>query len=264
MPFSASFAPVKTPNASPTRTAVSCSTTQGAAAGIVRKSTGATFAGCYRLAPVPSDPVGPQGHLHRGLWRWTPRISFADGSTAMSGLLVGADGAWSKVRPLLSHATPGYTGTSFIETTVFDGDTRLGASADVIGGGTLMALAPGKGILIAPLCGWNASHLRRPHQAGGLVRRPGLHRREGRSGPMSPNSSRVGRLNSPPSSRRATRIPFCVPSSRFRSVIAEKRAPGLTLVGDAAHLMSPFAGEGANLALLDGAELAEAIIAAPD
>ena len=74
-------------------------------------------------------------------------LRFADGPNIQTGLLVGADGAWSKVRPLLSDATPGYVGTAFIETTLHDVDTRHRKAADAVGGGAMFALAPGKGIV---------------------------------------------------------------------------------------------------------------------
>lgn len=57
------------------------------------------------------------------------QLVFADGSTTTSDLLVGADGAWSRVRPLLSAAKPLYVGTTFVEAQLFDGPTQHRASA---------------------------------------------------------------------------------------------------------------------------------------
>src|SRR5262249_4265515 len=65
--------------------------------------------------------------LPEGVIRWDHRvheirrdgdafeITFANGGTHRATALVGADGAWSKVRPLVSSAKPAYVGLSFVE-----------------------------------------------------------------------------------------------------------------------------------------------------
>lgn len=75
-------------------------------------------------------------------------ICFADAKHVMVDLLIGADGAWSRVRPLLSPARPIYSGTCFIEIALPPDDPDDAASVAAIGKGTLMAVAPGKGIIV--------------------------------------------------------------------------------------------------------------------
>ncbi len=74
-------------------------------------------------------------------------LIFADGLTVITSILVGADGSWSKIRPLLSDAKPEYVGTSFIETYLHHADKRHSAAAKAVGDGALFAVAPGQGIL---------------------------------------------------------------------------------------------------------------------
>jgi 2-polyprenyl-6-methoxyphenol hydroxylase-like FAD-dependent oxidoreductase len=189
-------------------------------------------------------------------------VTFANGSTVTTDLLVGADGAWSKVRPLLSDVKPVYVGTSFIETFLFDSEVRHKASAEAVGSGTMMALAPGKGIMAhreadATLHAYVA--LNKPEDWLASIDFSGsvstLARVAAEFDGWSPElRALLTSTETDPVLRPIYALPV---QHRW------ERVAGVTLIGDAAHLMSPFAGEGANLAMYDAAELGKAIAAHP-
>jgi 2-polyprenyl-6-methoxyphenol hydroxylase-like FAD-dependent oxidoreductase len=189
-------------------------------------------------------------------------LAFTGGPAVTTSLLVGADGAWSKTRPLLSGAQPEYVGTSFIETYLYDADERHPAAAEAVGRGVMFALSPGKGIV---------AH----REAGGV-----LHVYVELNRP----AEWIAGIDFTDAAAATTRVaaefdgwapeltalitdgetaPVPRPIHALPNGHRWGRVPGVTLLGDAAHLMPP-SGEGANLAMFDGAELGKAIAAHPD
>jgi 2-polyprenyl-6-methoxyphenol hydroxylase-like FAD-dependent oxidoreductase len=187
-------------------------------------------------------------------------LRFADGSVETTALLVGADGAWSKVRARLSMATPAYTGISYVETTLLDADVRHPASARLVGGGSLFAVAPGKGILAhrepSGVLHTYVALRQPPGWMAGIDFSDGaaLARVAAEFEGWAPGlTALITDGETPPVPRPLYTLPV---DHRW------ERVPGVTLLGDAAHLMAP-SGEGANLAMFDGAELAHALVAHP-
>ncbi|MEU6238212.1 NAD(P)/FAD-dependent oxidoreductase [Kitasatospora sp. NPDC047058] len=192
-----------------------------------------------------------------GTWR----LRLADGTTEDADLVVGADGTWSRVRPALSDATPVYTGVTFVETGFDHCDLRHPGLARLVGPGTMLARCDGRAMVAqrnsdGHIRGYAA--LRVPedwHRVDGPDDQSAIRARLLTAFDGWDEQLRyVLRHNDRPFVHRPL---YALPAPH-----TWEHAPGVTLLGDAAHLLPPV-GLGANLALLDGADLAHALLSEP-
>ncbi|MBE1493029.1 2-polyprenyl-6-methoxyphenol hydroxylase-like FAD-dependent oxidoreductase [Amycolatopsis lexingtonensis] len=192
-------------------------------------------------------------------------VHFTDGSSAEYDLLVGADGAQSRVRALLTDARPVHIGQNVVELGIPDIDRTHPDLAAMVGRGNYWVF--GKGISLAA-----------QRNGDGRVRIGISFYNTGEDWfttsdiPFDdPAAARARLIDLLPGwdPGITALIEACDDTVVPRAIttlppgLTWPSKPDVTLIGDAAHLMPPV-GEGANMAMLDGAVLGLALASQPD
>ncbi|KOO76706.1 FAD-dependent monooxygenase [Stenotrophomonas maltophilia] len=184
------------------------------------------------------------------------RLRFANGVEHEADIVIGADGAWSKVRAALSACQPLPTGITFFEGWI---ERPAADIAAMVGQGSLFCFGGEEALFVQRnsrdrLCVY-AALKRSSEWLDARIAQHGMRTLvTGSYAGWAPNLQRV--------------LAACTDFVRrpIYSLPADFRwtpRDGVTLVGDAAHLMPPV-GVGVNLAMLDASDVAIALCAQPD
>ena len=192
-------------------------------------------------------------------------VSFDGHPSVTADLVVGADGAWSRIRPLLTDIRPEYTNCSMVEVSFTNVDSKHPSLAQLVGRGILIAGSANKALVAQRNGGNNIKNYI-------TLRVPETWTKECSIDFTNPSVARKSLLGlfEDWDEKLKELISLCddsfTPRALYALPIGHKWASkkNLTLIGDAAHLMTPFAGEGVNLAMGDALNLANALVKYPN
>jgi len=202
----------------------------------------------------PFSSLSPEN----GSWR----IRFQNDFTAQADVVIGADGARSKVRSSVTSIQPIYCGLTVVEGNVYHSETAAPKIHELLQGGKIFALGDSKSLIISA------------KGDGSLVFYTGVNTDE--------QWSKKGGIDFADQAQvlawfrkeyagwdpvwqelfESAALPF-IPRPQYYMPPDQTWAAqtNLTLLGDAAHLMPPYTGEGVNMAMQDALELSQRLTA---
>jgi 2-polyprenyl-6-methoxyphenol hydroxylase-like FAD-dependent oxidoreductase len=187
-------------------------------------------------------------------------LHFKNAPSVYADIVIGSDGANSKIRPYITHIKPLYSGITMLEGTVYESKKAIPKMASLLDGGKIMAFGDAQNILMGQkgdeTVGFYASFKTAEKWAvtNGLDYSDNTQILEWFKKEYPDWSIIWHELF-----ENAT-VPF-IPRLIYYMPLDQtwKTLPNATIIGDAAHVMPPFAGEGANMAMLDALELSECL-----
>ncbi|WP_440135637.1 FAD-dependent oxidoreductase [Chitinophaga sancti] len=178
-------------------------------------------------------------------------LSFKNGMTAYADVVVGADGANSKIRPFITPIKPFFVGMTVLEGSVYDAENLVPEMFELVKGGKLFIFGDSKTLIVSAKGDGTLSFYAGFKSEADWALKGDLldwYRAEFKGwAPVYETlfANVAGMI---------TRPQYCMPLDQDWEAL-----PNVTMLGDAAHLMPPYAGEGVNMAMLDALELSRSL-----
>ena len=191
-----------------------------------------------------------------GQWQ----LEFKNETIAMADIVIAADGANSKIRSYITSVAPFYTGFTALEGTVCDAATNAPIINELLKGGKLFAMGDSKTLIVSAK-GDGSLQFYTGFRAGeNWVRNSGVDFTNNKQviawfqKEYAAWSNAWLELFENAEPAFIPRPLYCMPPDQYWNA-----QPDITILGDAAHLMPPYAGEGVNMAMQDALELSNCL-----
>lgn len=189
------------------------------------------------------------------------QLSFKNGTTATADLVIAADGANSKLRPYITTTKPYFVGLTIIEGAVDHAADRVPELYELMHGGKIFALDHSRTLIVASkgdgsmvfYCGFKSGENWLQYSRLDLDDMDQVIQWFDEE--FAGWSELWKDLFKNANGRLIVRPQYCMPTDQ-----PWPAKPNLTLLGDAAHLMPPYAGEGVNMAMQDALELSQQLL----
>ena len=187
-------------------------------------------------------------------------LHFKNGSSAYADMVIAADGANSKIRPYITGIKAFYSGITMMEINVYDAEKATPHIYALLNGGKIMAFGNAQCILGGQKgngdLGFYTSFKADENWTvnNGLDYSDKTQMLAWFKKEYSGWSSIWYELFESAATPFIPRPIYCMPLDQTWESL-----PSLTMLGDAAHVMPPFAGEGANTSMFDALELSECL-----
>ncbi|MFD0939536.1 FAD-dependent oxidoreductase [Pedobacter boryungensis] len=187
-------------------------------------------------------------------------LHFKNGKSTYADIVIAADGANSKIRPYITNIKPFYSGITMLEGNIYKGEKVVPKVSAILRGGKIMAFGNEKDILMGQKANGEIGFYASFKAAENWATTSGLDFKDHNQvlnwfKKAYPEWSTIWH-----ELFENTTVPF-IPRPIYCMPLDQtwEAQSNITLLGDAAHVMPPFAGEGVNMAMLDALELSEVL-----